>query len=77
MSWFPGGRERRIAPCKCLELNFASLNPQEENGAVTVTYQSNLPGFRGDGLSPEESPKSTAAIRLRCHILREPVFNEL
>lgn len=59
------------------ELHFASNNPTEENGAVVVTYQSSIPGFKGEKISTEESLHSSACIRLLSHILREPLFDEL
>jgi hypothetical protein len=76
-AWVPGESERRLAPGQDVELHFSSLNPQEENGAVLVTYQSSIPGYCGDELSSRESLESTAAIRLICHMLREPLFDEL
>lgn len=42
-----------------------------------VTYQSSLPGYRGDALSSADSLKQSASIRLLCHMLREPLFDEL
>jgi insulysin len=75
--WIPGTSERRLTPGDDIELHFASKNPQEENGAVMVSYQSMVPGFRGEGLSQPDSLVSSAAIRLLCHILREPLFNDL
>lgn len=75
--WIPGAPERRLIPGDDIELHFASKNPQEENGAVMVSYQSLVPGYRGEGLSPLESLESSASIRLLCHILREPLFNDL
>jgi hypothetical protein len=58
-------------------LHFASKNPEEENGAVLVTYQSQIPGFKGQPISLPQSLKSSASIRLLCHMLREPLFNDL
>mmetsp|Transcript_18585 Transcript_18585/g.40225 ORF Transcript_18585/g.40225 Transcript_18585/m.40225 type:complete len:1247 (-) Transcript_18585:1784-5524(-) len=75
--WVPGPFERRLLPGEDLELHFASKNPKEENGAVIVTYQSQQPGFKGKSLSSEESLKQSAAIRLLCKMIKEPVFNEL
>lgn len=75
--WVPSGRERRLEPGHSVELHFASKNKQEENGSVVITYQSPIPGFRGEGLSSDESLRSSSAIRLLCHILREPLFDEL
>jgi hypothetical protein len=46
-------------------------------GAVIVTYQSQIPGFKGKTLSSEESMQQSAAIRLLCAIIKEPFFNEL
>ena len=76
-SWIPGDVERRLPPGGDVELHFASKNPQEENGAVLVTYQSPIPGYKGEGLSTPESLRSTAAMRLLSHMLREPMFDEL
>jgi len=75
--WIPGNLERRLKPGHSVELHFASKNEQEENGSAMITYQSPVPGFRGEGLSTEESLQSSSAIRLLCHILREPLFDEL
>ena len=69
--------ERRIPSGKDIELHFPSENPEEENGAVVFTYQSSIPAYRGEGLSHPLSLESTAAIRLLCHILREPLFDSL
>lgn len=73
----PGPFERRLNAGEELELHFASKNPQDENGAVVLTYQSQHPGFKGKSLSTEECLQQSAAIRLLCKIIREPVFNEL
>jgi len=59
------------------ELHFSSENTQEENGAVLMTFQSQIPSFRGTKLSISGSLHSTASIRLICHMLREPLFNTL
>ena len=75
--WIPAPIERRILPGTDFDLHFSSKNPQEENGATMVTYQSSIPGFRGDGLSSQESLESTAAIRVISTIIREPIFDEL
>ena len=74
--WIPSGIERRLEAGQELQLHFGSKNAQEENGAITVTYQSQVPGFRGHRPHPE-SLESTAAIQLICHMLREPLFNTL
>jgi insulysin len=75
--WYPGSQERRLLSGDSIELHFASKNTQEENGSVIVTYQSSIPGYRGPDLSSNESLQSSAVIRLLCHILREPLFDEL
>ena len=75
--WIPETLERRLLPQTDVELHFASKNSQEENGAVLVTYQSPIPGYRGDMLSSSGSLKSSSAIRLLCHMLRELLFDEL
>ena len=72
-----GYDERRLESGQSVELHFSSQNPSEENGAVLVTFQSQIPGFKGDKLSVPESLESTASIRLLCHMLREPLYNEL
>lgn len=64
-------------PGKDIDIHFASQNPDEENGAVLVTYQSRIPGFKGDKISSPESLKRSASMRLLCHMLREPLFDEL
>lgn len=74
-TWAPGPFERRLNGD--VEMHFASKNPEEENGCLLVTYQSQVPGFRGAGLSTEKSLKHSAAIRVLCHMLREPLFDEL
>jgi len=74
---FVGPFERQLNPGEDLELHFTSKNTEEENGAVLVTYQSHVPGYKGESLSSKESLKSTAAIRLICHMLKEPLFDEL
>jgi hypothetical protein len=58
-------------------LHFPSKNPEEENGAVVFTYQSSIPAFKGEGISHRLGLKSTSSIRLLCHMLREPLFDEL
>lgn len=73
----PGPFERRLPAGEDLELHFASKNPQDENGAVVITYQSQNPGFKGKSLSSEECLQQSAAIRLICKMIREPAFNEL
>lgn len=75
--WLPGAQERRLIPRSDFELHFSSKNEQEENGAVVISFQSQIPGYRGPALSTNESLQSSAAIRLLCHILREPLFDEL
>jgi len=73
----PGPLERCLQPGEDIEIHFASQNPEEQNGAVLVTYQSQVPGFKGEALSNMESLKYSAAIRVLCHMLREPLFDEL
>ena len=73
----PGPFERRLPAGEDLELHFASKNPQDENGAVVISYQSQNPGFKGKSLSSEECLQHSAAIRLICKMIREPAFNEL
>ena len=75
--WIPGSTETRLADLDDLELHFASQNPHEENGALVMTYQAPFPGFRGHKLSSYESLQSSSSLRLLCHIMREPCFDEL
>lgn len=72
-----GPHERRLNPGESIELHFQSENQEEENGAVLVTFQSPIPGYKGSLLSDYESLRSSAAIRLIAHMLREPLFDEL
>ena len=60
-----------------IHLHFQSQNKEEQNGAVLMTFQSNIPGYKGLGLSKPNSLVQTAAIRTICHMLREPLFNQL
>ena len=69
--------ERQLTPGQDIELHFSSKNSEEENGAVLCTYQSSIPSFRGEGLSHPLGLTSSSAIRLICHMLREPLFDEL
>lgn len=75
--WVPSPSEKRIPSGEDIELHFASKNPSEENGAVLVTYQSQIPGFKGESISLPESLRSSASMRLICHMLREPLFTTL
>ncbi|GAX23713.1 hypothetical protein FisN_12Hh290 [Fistulifera solaris] len=75
-AWIPDNIER-LLPRRDIELHFTSRNPQEENGSVLVTFQSSIPGFRGEPLSSNENLRSSSSIRLLCQILREPLFDEL
>lgn len=72
-----GPDTRRLELGQQIYLHFASENWEEENGAVLMTYQSMVPAWRGENLSTTESLKSSASIRLLCHMLREPLFNDL
>lgn len=58
-------------------MHFESKNPEEENGAVVVTYQSTIPSYKGEKISHPAGLQSSSAIRLLCHMLREPLFDEL
>ena len=63
-----------------MHLHFQSQNPEEQNGAVRITFQSQTPGFKGldvDSTSTQNSLIQTAALRTVCHILKEPLFNQL
>jgi hypothetical protein len=72
-----GNVERRVGSGEDIELHFASKNPEEENGAVVFTYQSSIPAFKGEGISHPLGLQNTSAIRLLCHMLREPLFDDL
>lgn len=72
-----GALERRINPGEDVELHFSSKNSSEENGAVICSYQSSIPSYKGVGISHPDALKSTAAIRLISHMLREPLFDDL
>lgn len=76
-SLVPGPLERRLPPGEDIEIHFQSRNVKEENGAVIVTFQSQVDGFKGKALSTEDSLKRSAAIRLISRIVKEPFFNEL
>jgi hypothetical protein len=71
-----GPFERSLNPGEDVHLHFQSLNPQEVNGAVRMTFQSLKPGYRGS-LSDSDTILKTAAIRVICQILKEPLFNQL
>ncbi len=63
-----------------VHLHFQSQNPEEQNGAVRMTFQSQTPGFKGFDSKPSsmnESLVRTAALRVLCHIMKEPLFNQL
>uniref|UniRef100_A0A7S3PZZ8 Peptidase M16 N-terminal domain-containing protein n=1 Tax=Chaetoceros debilis TaxID=122233 RepID=A0A7S3PZZ8_9STRA len=73
-----GPFSRRLKPGEDIHLHFQSDNKEEQNGAVLMTFQSSsLPGFKGLKLSSKESLRQSAAIRTICHMLREPLFNQL
>jgi insulysin len=73
----PGLIERQLKQGEDIELHFSSQNAQEENGAVLCTFQSSIPSFKGETLSHPLALHSSSAIRLLCHIMREPLFNSL
>jgi len=73
----PGMVERQVQQGQEIELHFSSQNPEEENGAVLCSYQSSIPSFKGETLSHPLALQSSSAIRLLCHILREPLFDSL
>jgi secreted Zn-dependent insulinase-like peptidase len=81
MKWRPGPTERRLAAGEDIALHFQSENTEELNGAVAMTFQSPVAGYRGgDDYNVEDAEsrlKYSAAIRLLCHMLREPLFDEL
>ena len=75
--WMSGSLVRRLERGKDIELHFSSKNPEERNGSVLMTFQSPVPAYKGSKISSQESLNHTAAIRLICHMLREPLFDEL
>ena len=78
--WIPGPFGRKLEKSTDIHLHFQSRNPEDQNGAVRITFQSQTPGFKGldvDLSSTKESLTHTAAIRALCHLLREPLFNKL
>lgn len=77
MRWIPGPVARKLASGEDIEIHFSSRNSEEQSGAVVMTFQSAKSSFKGPFLSPINILKETAAIRLLCHIMREPFFNEL
>lgn len=72
-----GNIERQLQQGQEVQLHFSSQNTEEENGAVLCTYQSSIPSFKGEKLSHSLGLESSSAIRLLCHILREPLFDSL
>ena len=76
-SWIPGSQERRLELGTSTELHFENRNVDDENGAVVVSFQSPVPSFRGEQLSPNDSLVASATIRLLCQMLRGPLFDEL
>jgi len=60
-----------------VHLHFQSQNKEEQNGSVLMTFQAAIPSFKGSGLSTPDSLSQSAAIRTICHMLREPLFNQL
>lgn len=58
-------------------MHFQSQNPEEQNGAVKIIFQSNTPGYRGVKDDEFEELKQTAALRVLAQILKEPFFNQL
>ena len=68
---------RRLPPGEDIEIHFQSRNVKEENGAVVLTFQSQVDAFKGRALSNEEALKRSAAIRLISRVMREPFFNQL
>jgi len=72
-----GNIERQLQQGQEVQLHFSSQNIEEENGAVLCTYQSSIPSFKGEQLSHPLGLESSSAIRLLCHILREPLFDSL
>lgn len=75
--WIPGPNHKRLKEGEEIHLHFPSYNMEEENGAVTMTFLSPLPSFKGRDVSSTESLVNSASIRVICHMLREPLFNQL
>jgi len=76
-SWIPGPLERKLFRGEDICLHFQSKNLEEQNGAVRMTFQSSIPGYKGELLSTPASLERTASMRLIAHILKEPLFNRL
>lgn len=75
--WVPGPNKKKLKEGEDIHLHFQSDNDEEENGAVTMTFLSHLPSFKGRNMSSTESLMNSASIRVLCHMLREPLFNQL
>lgn len=72
-----GSFERKLEDGKEIHLHFQSKNGEEQNGAVLMTFQSATASFKGSELSTPEVLVQSAAVRTLCHMLREPLFNQL
>lgn len=72
-----GPIERKLKEGEEVHLHFQSQNTEEQNGCVLMSFQSSTPGFKGRQLSTKESLVQSAAVRTICHMIREPMFNQL
>ncbi len=72
-----GPHTRALSKGDDIHLHFQSQNPEEQNGAVRMTFQSQLPGFTGVKANEENELMQTAALRVLSQILKEPFFNQL
>lgn len=75
--WVPGPNQKKLKEGEDIHLHFQTDNVEEENGAVTMTFLSPVPSFKGRDISSTESLMNSASIRVLCHMLREPLFNQL
>ncbi len=72
-----GPFERSLNEGDDIRLHFQSQNAEEQNGAVRMTFQASLPGYRGVLSNDKEELVQTAALRVLSQILKEPFFNQL
>lgn len=72
-----GPIERKLKEGEEVHLHFQSQNTEEQNGCVLMSFQSSTPAFKGRHLSTKESLVQSAAVRTICHMIREPMFNQL
>jgi len=60
-----------------VDIAVQSENTEDQSGAVLVTFQSQIYGFRGRASSSEESLVRSASLRLLSQMMREPLFDTL